>query len=80
MSCTSAAEYISLGEQKVQANDLMGALRQFELALSSEDLPIDLQRKLLYNTCAIHANFGDLELAQVCRSCLSTLVLWWMIR
>lgn len=63
---SSPAEYISVAEQKVEADDMLGALRQFELALSSDDLPIDLQRKLLYNTCAIHAGFGDLELAQVC--------------
>lgn len=63
---SSPAEYISVAEQKVEANDMLGALRQFELALNSEDLPVDLHRKLLYNTCAIHAGFGDLELAQVC--------------
>lgn len=63
---SSPAEYIAVAEQKVEANDMLGALRQFELALKSEDLPVDLQRKLFYNTCAIHAGFGDLELAQVC--------------
>lgn len=43
----------------------MGALREYEKALKDTSLDVSVRKTLLYNSCCIHAAFGDLELAQV---------------
>lgn len=43
----------------------MGALREYEKALKDNSLDVSVRKTLLYNSCCIHAAFGDLELAQV---------------
>eukprot|EP00892_Ulva_mutabilis_P006777 jgi/Ulvmu1/4471/UM002_0196.1 len=66
MQCQpSHKECIRVADEKLQYNDRMGALREYEKALKDSTLDAAVRRTLLYNSCCIHAAFGDLELAQV---------------
>ncbi|CAK0787216.1 hypothetical protein CVIRNUC_010432 [Coccomyxa viridis] len=59
-----AAECITKGQEKYNAGDRMGALRFFEQSLKKS--PTQQERQAaLFNSTAVHASFGDVELAQI---------------
>lgn len=61
---TQAETLLSQGRAKYEGGDRMGALRLWELALEQAPTP-DQRRAALFNAAAVHASFGDLELAQI---------------
>jgi hypothetical protein len=59
-----AARLLDEGLGKFNAGDRMGALMLWEKALASD--PTAQQRQaVLYNATAVHASYGDIELAQI---------------
>lgn len=52
-------------DAKLEYSDRMGALREYEKALKDNSLDVTARKTLLFNSCCLHASFGDLELAQV---------------
>jgi hypothetical protein len=61
----SAEQPLNSAARKLEFNDRIGALREWEKALKSRALSNEERKALLYNCAAVHANMGDLELAQV---------------
>ena len=66
MARAAAEQSLNSAAQKLEFNDRIGALREWEKALKNKSLPDSQRRVLLYNCVAVHAAMGDLELAQVC--------------
>lgn len=64
----SYKEFIAAADAKMEYNDRMGALREYEKALKDSSMDLSVRKTLLFNACCIHASFGDLELAQVSHS------------
>ncbi|CAL5218471.1 g155 [Coccomyxa viridis] len=63
-AATEAAECIAKGQEKYNAGDRMGALKFFEQSLQKS--PTQQERQAaLFNSTAVHASFGDVELAQI---------------
>ncbi|BDA50696.1 hypothetical protein COCOBI_16-3720 [Coccomyxa sp. Obi] len=64
LASSEAAECISRGLEKYANGDRMGALKFFEESLQKD--PTTSQRQAaLFNSTAVHASFGDIELAQI---------------
>ena len=59
-----AEALLSQGRAKWDGGDRMGALRLWEQSLDAAPTP-DQRRAALFNAAAVHASFGDLELAQI---------------
>lgn len=61
---SEASQLLESGRKKWDAGDRMGALNLWESALDAQ--PTNQQRTAaLYNATAVHASFGDIELAQI---------------
>jgi hypothetical protein len=68
----SAEQPVNSAARKLEFNDRIGALREWEKALQDSSLSNEQRKVLLYNCAAVHANMGDLELAQVCERVVTT--------
>ncbi|GFH23075.1 uncharacterized protein HaLaN_20629, partial [Haematococcus lacustris] len=59
------SELLSEGKRKYESGDRMAALRSFETALAQAELSAKDRQAALYGSLAVHASFGDVELAQI---------------
>jgi ATP/maltotriose-dependent transcriptional regulator MalT len=57
--------FLSNAEEKLQNNNRIGALREWDKALKEENLTQQQRKVLLYNQVNVYAQMGDVELAQV---------------
>eukprot|EP00775_Hariotina_reticulata_P013781 gene13781-13902_t len=59
------AELLRQADAKYVAKDLMGAMKLYEDVLAQEDVATRQRQAALYGSTAVHAAFGDVELAQI---------------
>lgn len=64
-SAEKAAELLREGNAKYTAKDLMGALKLYEDVLNQDGVTTRQKQEALYGSTAVHATFGDVELAQI---------------
>ncbi|KAF6255517.1 hypothetical protein COO60DRAFT_1702769 [Scenedesmus sp. NREL 46B-D3] len=64
-SAEKAAELLRQGNGKYSVKDLMGALKLYEDVLKQEGVTTRQKQEALYGSTAVHATFGDVELAQI---------------
>lgn len=64
--CSSkGSELLQQAKQKYSAKDLMGALKLYEDVLGQAEATTRQKQEALYGSTAVHATFGDVELAQI---------------
>eukprot|EP00878_Enallax_costatus_P001700 GHUV01001855.1.p1 GENE.GHUV01001855.1~~GHUV01001855.1.p1 ORF type:complete len:240 (+),score=39.92 GHUV01001855.1:175-894(+) len=64
--CSSkGTELLKQAKTKYTAKDLMGALKLYEDVLGQGDATTRQKQEALYGSTAVHATFGDVELAQI---------------
>jgi hypothetical protein len=59
------AQLLVTARAKYEAKDLMGALKLFEDTLAADGATARQRQAALFGATAVHATFGDVELAQI---------------